>query len=213
MFIGHYGIALGAHALYPAAPLPVLMVATQAIDICWAGLVLGGVEKVEIRQGATRTTPLDPYHMPYSHSLGGALAISALCAVLSLGLGLSGQAAWVVFAVAFSHWILDLIVHVRTLVLVGNRPKVGFGLWQNRPAAVGLEYAIIVAGAAAYALRFGLDGRWLPFVLLVLAGLAVQSAAFFGKPAKSPRELVLAMLALFVAFAAVSIWLDQSGMF
>ena len=35
MFIGHYGVALGAHALFPQVPLPALVIATQAIDIVW----------------------------------------------------------------------------------------------------------------------------------------------------------------------------------
>ncbi|MFT7593893.1 MAG: hypothetical protein ACI8R4_001209 [Paracoccaceae bacterium] len=213
MFIGHYGIALGVHAIYPAATLPVLMVATQAIDIVWAGLVLAGVEKLEIRKGATATTPLNLYHMPYSHSLAGAFVISAAATGLAAIAGVSGTSIAVVFTVAFSHWLLDLLVHDGTLQITKGGAKAGFGLWRNRPISVALEYAIILGGVMLYYRYFApLSGQSM-LALSIFAGAAmlVQGATFFGPPPKSVPVLGVTILGLFLAFTLGSFWLDQSG--
>lgn len=214
MFIAHYGVAIGVHAVFPSAPLPVLMVATQAIDFVWAGLVLADVEKVRIHRGATKTTPLDLYHIPYSHSLLGALIISAACAVIVGMMGLPSAVAWTVLAVTFSHWVLDLLVHDRTLVLIPGRPKIGFGLWEHPPSAIGLEFAIILGGGLLYFGAFGdVQGAALAISLFTAAALLVQAASFFGPPPKTPRALTSTMLVLFILFTFGSFWLDQSALF
>jgi len=213
MFIGHYGVALGAHALFPQVPMPALVIATQAIDIVWAGLVLAGAEKVAIRPGATATTPLDLYHMPYSHSFGGAILISVACALLAGLSGLSADAMWVVFGVAFSHWLLDLAVHDRTLIFVPGRAKIGFGVWRNRPVSVVVEFSIILIGILLYWGRFVSAGDvpQTAFWVFSVAALLVQALTFFGPPPKSVNHLVLTMLTLFAVFTIGSFWLDQSA--
>lgn len=211
MFIGHYGVALGAYAVCPTVPLPLFMVATQAIDIVWAGCVLAGVEKVEIKPGATATTPLDLSHMPYSHSFAGAVLISLAMGALTLLFGLTAGAAALVCAVVFSHWLLDLLVHDRTLVIGFGMPKAGFGLWNNRPLSVVLEFALILLGIWLYWARFApFDGS----TTLLFAGFSgfavlVQAMTFFGPPPKSPAALGVTMLTLFAVFTAASIWLVQ----
>ena len=82
----------------PSVPLWVLFVAVQLLDVVWAPLVLLGVEKVRIVPGFTRTNPLDLYDMPYTHGLVAALLWSA--------------------AAAFSHWVLDFVVHVHVVFAV-----------------------------------------------------------------------------------------------
>ncbi|PSL18469.1 hypothetical protein [Shimia abyssi] len=212
MFIGHYGIALGTHALIPAAPLPAVFLATQSIDIVWSSLVLAGVEKVEIRPGATATTPLNLYYMPYSHSLLGACVISLACAGLALGAGLTGAVALVIFAVALSHWFLDLIVHVHTLSILPHGRKVGFGLWQNRPASIILEFALILGGMALYWSAFaplkGASG-WL-FLAVCAFALFAQAMSFFGKPPKNKTALCLTILGVFTALTLASFWMNQT---
>lgn len=208
MFIGHYGVALGAHAIFPSAPLPTLMVATQALDIAWAGLVLADVEKVEIRPGATATTPLDLHHMPYSHSLAGAIGISLLGALAAMLMGLGSSVAILVFAVAFSHWLLDLLVHDRTLIVFSRDSKVGFGLWRNRPVSVAVEYALILAGILLYSGRSGTTGEmpvlfWLVAAFFVL----VQTVTFFGPPPKTVQRLAATMLVLFAIITTASFWI------
>jgi hypothetical protein len=82
VFIGHFGLALGAKRAAPGASLGALFDACQLADLLWPTLLLLGYERVEIRPGITRFTPLDFVSYPYSHSLvalcGWALAFGAV---------------------------------------------------------------------------------------------------------------------------------------
>ena len=78
MFIGHYGPAFGLKTLCKPVPLWVLFIAVQWLDVVWSVLVFAGVEKLRIVPGFTQGSALDLYYMPYTHGLGGALALSLL---------------------------------------------------------------------------------------------------------------------------------------
>ena len=75
----------------------------------------------------------------------------------------------------FSHWILDLIVHVPDLELWPGGLRVGFGLWNNYPVALAVEFGVLLAGFGLY-LRVteakGLVGRFWPWVFMALLALA-----------------------------------------
>jgi len=51
----------------------------------------------------------------------------------------------------FSHWLIDLIVHVPDLALWDDSYKVGFGLWNYFWIALGLEFTFLITGAWYYA--------------------------------------------------------------
>ncbi len=154
MVPGHFGFAAGVKSQVPSAPLWALMLATQWLDIFFVPLFLLGIETI---------TPVNPdnssaygggiIHAVYTHSLVGALALSAL----------AGGLAWIwrgrrvgvtIGLVAFSHWILDLIVHYPDLPILpgnaGNLPLLGFGLWGARTVAAFLELALVLVGAYLY---------------------------------------------------------------
>ena len=153
MFIGHYGVSFAAKAPEKRLPLWLLFLAVQWLDVVWSALVMLNVEKLRIVNGLTQGSALDLYYMPYTHSLLGALALSAaLGAVGALCVKDRRAALFAVLAGAvFSHWLLDLVVHVEDLPLWGNSFKVGFGLWRNLWISFPLEIATLVAGAAIYA--------------------------------------------------------------
>jgi hypothetical protein len=134
MFVGHYGVSLAAKRWAPGLSLGWLFLAVQALDLLFAGLVLAGVEKMDIVPGFTAYNPYDLYFMPYSHSLLGALGWSALVALLARGLlGRRGAvAATVLGACVFSHWVLDVPMHTADMPLAGNDSmKIGLGLWHT----------------------------------------------------------------------------------
>ena len=92
-------------------------------------------------------------HADYTHSLLGALVLSALI----------GAFAWwrwgrriglLVGGVAFSHWILDLIMHRADMPLLpgnlGDLPLLGFGLWRVPVASIALEAVILLVGVFLY---------------------------------------------------------------
>jgi hypothetical protein len=60
----------------------------------------------------------------------------------------------VIGAVAFSHWVLDLLVHRADMpILPGNAgglPLLGLGLWATPALSLALEAALVVAGIVLY---------------------------------------------------------------
>ncbi|HEX4302043.1 MAG TPA: hypothetical protein VHZ78_04580 [Rhizomicrobium sp.] len=202
MFIGHYGPALTAKALDKRIPLWLLFLAVQWLDVVWSVLVMLGVEKLRIVKGLTEGSSLDLYYMPYTHGLIGAAALSAaLGAVTALFFrDRRAAVAAVVAGAVFSHWVLDLVVHVPDLPLLGDSFKVGFGLWRFLWISFPLEIAILIAGAAVYARAVPSKTRqgdtWLWGFVGVMA--ALQAYGSFGPAPESP--LAQAQLALFAYF-------------
>ncbi|HEY6810837.1 MAG TPA: hypothetical protein VIZ70_06895 [Propionibacteriaceae bacterium] len=151
MIVGHYGLAAGAKSVDRRAPLWSLMLATQWLDVVFIPLFLLGIETIEtLPQGGYGAVVI---HADYTHSLIGALVLSAAFGAVAwwrwdrrLGLLLG--------AVAFSHWVLDLIVHRADMPILpgnaGNFPLLGFGLWAIPVASILLEAALLVVGVFLY---------------------------------------------------------------
>jgi len=202
VFVGHYGVSFAAKKGDASVPVWVLFVAVQLLDFAWAPLVLLGVEKVRIVPGFTRTNALDLYYMPYTHSLVAAVLWSAAAfAVYRLAARGGNIAALVVAAAVFSHWILDLVVHVPDLSLYDDTAKVGLGLWNRPVTALGLEAAALFGGMWLY-FRTG-GARRLAMAAFGIVMLAIQVYVFFGPPPASDKSLAVTALAAYVVFAVV----------
>ena len=202
MFIGHFGVGLGAKRFAPTVSLGALILACQFADLVWPTLVLAGVERVRIEPGATLVSPLDLAYYPYSHSL-------AMLILWGLALGFTyralarapTRAALVLAAAVVSHWLLDVIVHRPDVPLApGFGPKLGLGLWNSLPLTLLVEFGLFALGTAAYLRatrardRAGTIGLWALVVFLTL----VELANLFGPPPPSATA---------VAWAAESMWL------
>jgi hypothetical protein len=148
---GHYGLAAAAKAVDRRASVWALMVATMWLDLVFAPLFLLGIETVDTPPGGGYGTAV--IHADYTHSLLGALILSAL---------LGGFVAWrwdrrlgiLLGAVAFSHWVLDLIVHRGDMpILPGNAGGLrllGFGLWRVPAVSIPLEALLLLGGVYLY---------------------------------------------------------------
>jgi membrane-bound metal-dependent hydrolase YbcI (DUF457 family) len=213
MFIGHYGVALAAKPIRKSIPLWLLFIAVQWLDVVWSVLVLLGVEKVRIVQGFTEASPLDLYYMPYTHGLLGALALSlVLGAIASLFIrDRRGAVIAVVGGAVFSHWLLDLVVHVNDLPLLGDSMKVGFGLWRHVWISFPLEIATLLIGAAAYAVydpaptRTGRRRYWGFVVLMALT----EFYAAFGPTPATPAAAAETALFGYFALAGLAAIADR----
>ena len=214
MFVGHYGPAFAVKGVVPRVPLWILFFAVQWMDVCWAILVLAGVEKLRIVPGFVAASNLDLYYMPYTHSLPGSLALSVL---------LGGIVAWfyrqargrVFLAVAlavFSHWILDLIVHVPDLPLYDNNAKVGFGLWRYLWPSQTVEFAVLIGGAFYYdhvlpsARTRGGVALW-TFVAFLI-GMQLYNA--FTPASGSPSGFASTALAAYLGLTALAALVDRA---
>ena len=202
MFVGHYGVSFMARAANRRIPLWVLFIAVQLLDVIWAPMVLLGVEHLRIVPGITASNPMDLYHMPYTHSLVGAVvwSVVAWAAWRWWKAGQQpGRAAVVVGLCVFSHWVLDLIVHRPDLPLWDDRWKAGLGLWNYPAPALVLEAALLFVGMVLYWRgRAGLPPSLVVFGLVMLA---VQAAVFFGPPPPSPAAAAIMAIVSYAAFA------------
>jgi hypothetical protein len=199
---------LAAKPLAARVPLWVWFVAVQWMDVVWSVLVLLGVEKLRITPGFTQANALDLYYMPYTHGLPGSIAVSAVFGAI-VAFAMAGDRLKIfvlVTAAAFSHWILDFIVHVPDLPLIGDTDKVGLGLWRHVAVSFPLELVVLGVGAWLYARGAafaGTRGRVLfwGFVLLMAAS---QVYANFGPPPASPPQMALTALGLYALLAALA---------
>jgi len=206
MFIGHYGPALAAKPLEKRLPLWLLFIAVQWLDVVWSALVLLHVEKLRIVKGFTQGSSLDLYYMPFTHGLLSALALSAVLGAAA-ALFYRDRRTTIVLVVAgavFSHWLLDLVVHVPDLPLIANSFKVGFGLWRYLWLSFPLELLSLTAGALVYArmvpstTRFGDHLLWLFVAVMAL----IETYGTFGpEPASPIAEAETALVAYFVLAA------------
>src|SRR5215471_4208459 len=210
MFVGHYGVSFAIKRWAPRISLGTLFLSVQLLDVLFSIFVLLGIEKLRIVPGFTAYNPYDLYYMPYTHSLVGALAWSAIAGVIFFAVRNRDAGLWIAAAV-FSHFILDVPMHTPDMPILGtDSPKLGLGLWQHRNLALGAELVVLCAGLIVW--RRGMtNGRWgrvraagfaLVLVVLTLATPflpAPPDANAFGWQA----------LAGYFALAGVAAWLDR----
>jgi hypothetical protein len=209
MFTGHYSASFAGKAVDRSIPLWVLFIAVQLLDFVWAVLVLLGIEKVRIIPGFMAASPADLYYMPYTHSLAGALVLSAIGGALFCVLWKRTWTAGLIVGLAvFSHWILDLVVHGPDLLIYGSY-KVGFGLWNYFWPEVIIEFALLL-GTLLWYLR-GVSSpattrrAWILFAILVV----FQCFDKFGPPPGGVTQFAVSALAAYTVLAALAWWVER----
>src|SRR5579859_1129767 len=105
MFAGHFGLAAAVKAKQPGIPFWVPMLSTQLLDVLFVPLVLMKIETLDpIGKGGYGEAII---HANYTHSLVGALLIALVAGLIAVRLW-GRKGGFVVAAVVFSHWLLDL---------------------------------------------------------------------------------------------------------
>jgi membrane-bound metal-dependent hydrolase YbcI (DUF457 family) len=150
---GHFGFAAAIKSREPQVPLWALMLACVWLDIVFVPLFVAHIETITNAAGTNDGYGSAIIHADYTHSLVGALILSALFGIAA-AFRWTRRTAIVLAVVVFSHWVLDLVVHRADLpVLInnaGNLPHFGFGLWRYPVAAMLTELIIIAGGAFLY---------------------------------------------------------------
>lgn len=149
MIAGHFGLAAGTKTGASQVPLWSLMLASVWLDIVFGLLATFGIEEIVAGDGYGEAI----IHAEYTHSLVGAVVLSVLLgAVASRWWG--QRTGLVLAAVAFSHWLLDLVVHRADMPILpgnaGDLPRLGLGLWEVPEAAVVLEALLVLIGTYLY---------------------------------------------------------------
>jgi hypothetical protein len=151
MFIGHFGAGFAGKKLEKSASLGTYFIAAQWIDLIWPILILLGIEKAEIKPGATVVTPLDFTYYPFTHSLFGVIVWAVLFGFVYFLFKKKIKTAIILGLLVLSHWAFDLLVHIPDLpIFPGESIKVGFGLWNSLPATIILEGLIFSLGVYFY---------------------------------------------------------------
>ena len=173
MIAGHFGFAAAVKSRNVQVPLWALMLACVWLDVVFVPLFAAKIETITVAPGTSGGYGSAIIHADYTHSLLGALVLSAL-------FGGVAAARWgrvtgiVLAAVAFSHWVLDLIVHRADMPFLpanaGHLPRLGFGLWRYPVGAMALELALVLAGAYLY---------WRAARATAISSVAVQRRANF----------------------------------
>jgi hypothetical protein len=217
MFLGHYGVALALKRAEPKLSLGTLFIAVQLPDLLWGIFLLLGWEQARIVPGHTAVTSLEFLNYPISHSLVGALAWSFVAAALyyswpTRDTSRHWQAAAMVGLAVFSHYPLDVLMHIPDLPLSGGSSvKLGLGLWNNPVATLIAEALVFGAGLAIYigrrSNRHPVRLPRLMVVVLLLVGVYVASV--FGPAPSSMTIVAVSDIVFLLVIAALAAWADR----
>jgi hypothetical protein len=201
MLVGHIGAGLLVKRFEPRLNLGAVLLAALFADLLLWTLMIFGVESLgtPATAGSARFFTFD---FPYSHGLVASVIWSVLAAAAGWFIAARGAARRSKLALAlslavFSHFMLDLIVHVPDLPLVGQgSPKLGLGLWREMPIALAIELTL---AAVALVLYLGSARPARAKALLVVGTVAVAAvltAVGPYVPGEPPPPNVLALSSL-----------------
>jgi hypothetical protein len=153
MIAGHFGLAAAVKGQEPQMPLWPLMLATVWLDVLFVPLLVLGVETIAVAEGEEAGYGHAIIHADYTHSLLGALLISALFGWVAARRW-GHRAGWILGGVSFSHWLLDLLFHRADMPWLpanwGDLPRLGLGLWRQPALSATIEAALVVLGTWLY---------------------------------------------------------------
>lgn len=178
MFLGHFAIGAATKQIAPEVPIWALLLAPQALDLIFLPFVAVGLEGyVQGQYGQDEINAL------YTHSLVGALLISAVVFWIAKKVWKTNFHAWLLAGLSFSHWPIDLLVHHQDMPILpgnlGGLPLLGFGLWDFPYVIFGIEVILAMIGVVLYFnwARKEQMARWYigPIVIAVLFAVMVIS--------------------------------------
>jgi len=225
MFIGHYSVSLAAKKIQPGAPLFVFLVGAQFLDYLFMILMPLGIEKMRMIPGFTASNNWDLYYMPYSHSL-----VAAIVWGIVFG-GITGfifrkrfhsSEALRLFMIlagitAFSHFVLDYIVHTPDLPLFSDSSlKVGLGLWNSRIGTIVAELIVFLPAAFFYIKSGkpgpGFAGRYGVWIFAGILTVMIILTPFAPQP-HTQIEMAAQALFFYTVIAVAGSWLDKKRIY
>jgi hypothetical protein len=217
MFLGHYGVAFALKRAEPKLSLGTLFLAVQLADLLWGAFILLGWEHARIVPGYTAVTPIEFLDYPISHSLVAAIVWGVVAAAFYYSWPTRDtthhwQAAAIAGLAVFSHYPLDVLVHVPDLPIAGNdSPKLGFGLWNNPTATMVAELVVLGIGLALYiTLRsHRYPVRFVRLGILVLVLVGTYLASVYGPLPPSMTVVAVSDIVFLLAAAALAAWADR----
>jgi membrane-bound metal-dependent hydrolase YbcI (DUF457 family) len=209
MFLGHFGIGLGAKKLCPTLPLNLLFTASLLPDLIWSILLLFKIEKAEVIK-----LPLSIIYIEYSfsHSLLSTFVLALLLGAIYFLIKKKKKESLILSSLVFSHWLLDYIIHISDIPLVpGSSTKVGLGLGQFVLLTALLEGILFLIGAYFYEMTTNYKNNkgkyYLPLLILLLIMLNVF--LLLG-PTPASNITILWQPLLFLVFIYQAYFIDKN---
>lgn len=200
MFIGHSAVGFASKRLAPRTSLGWLMAAPFLLDLLWPVFLLTGVERVAIRRGVMKMSPLDFTDYPWSHSLAMAIVWGIVFGGVYATFTRYLRGGIVLFAGVVSHWVLDWLTHRPDLPLYPGGPKAGLGLWNHPIAELAIEAGFFAVGVLLY--RDLMHARDRIGSVVMWAFIAFLAVTFISSAAGTPPPNVQML-----AYSALALWL------
>jgi hypothetical protein len=206
MLVGHVAAGLIGKRVEPKLSLGTLVLASVLADLVWCVCMLAGFEQIEIGQGRGAARYLEAVEIGYSHSLFTNTIFAALLAAVYWISRRSARAAWVLFLVVLSHWVLDVVSHPPDMPLApGLAMRLGLGLWRSVPATMIVEGSLWCLGIALY-IRATHARTWSGSVVFWVVA-ALLTLAWYNNIAGPPPADIRSMPASsLVFFSLVVLW-------
>jgi FtsH-binding integral membrane protein len=212
MFLGHYGAGLSFKKAAPPISLGLFFIAVQFLDLLWPTFLLLHIEHVQITANKSQPIPLIFTDYPYSHSLLMALLWSALFFVVYWLARKNLRQAVILGLAVFSHWVLDLIVHLPDLPLYpGSSVELGLELWRFPVVTAVIEGLIFFFGLFLYFKSTKAKNKTgsIVFWVLVILLLVSHIANLFSPPPPSVEAIAWAGQAMWL-FVLLAFWADKN---
>lgn len=211
MFVGHLAVGLAGKRMEPKISLGTWMLAVMLADLIAFLFLMAGVERFYVEPGVAVNRMAGD--IPYSHSLLMDAVWGSLFAACYFFRRRYRPGAWLLFAAALSHWVLDVISHRPDMLLAPETHRaLGFGLWNSISAALAVEggfwlLAIIFYVRATRAKRLaGSYAFWIGAILLTLAWYGNIKSGVDPNPARAG----ITGLIFFSLMVAWAYWMDRS---
>lgn len=214
MFIGHFGLSLGAKKIAPQVSLGTMFIATQFVDILWPFLLISDIEHVAITPGYTKMNAFEFLHYPYTHSLLMGAVWGLIAGLIYWLIKKDTRGSVVVGLGVLSHWFLDLIVHVADLPWTPfGEAKVGLGLWNHVAITLIVEGIIFFTGLYFYSSvtkaknKIGSWGLWSLVTLLILFNI---SGLVTPPPTGPLMNMFISFNVLMAIIIGLAYWVDAN---
>ena len=152
--IGHLAAGFAAKPSTPKVPLLILLAVSETNEILYFLFSTVGLEKpARISMSFTEGIRYASSSInPWSHGLFMSVFWSLLAAALAYLFFKDRRAAAVVGGVAFSHWLLDFLMHSNLPLFFEGSPLLGIGLENTGPGFIFMTVLdlVLLGGAIAF---------------------------------------------------------------
>jgi len=129
--INHAATALVVKKKYPQAPLWLLLISVQIIELFWVAFNYMGIEYSSTEATVSSVLDVHLIHMPYSHSIFSTIVVAFIAWFVINKCFHKPRIAFAVAIAIASHIVLDLLTHTQDIALAPflGMEKFGFGLY------------------------------------------------------------------------------------